>query len=227
MAWNMSDPAHGSRKTTRDGTPRVHSSSTLRDTVMGRFTDVAERVMLAECKVGDFTYIERHVEAIYTTIGKFCAVAANARLNALTHPMERVSQHKITYRPNEYFVFAKVDKAFREKRQNARVDVGHDVWIGHGAIVMPGVSVGHGAVIAAGAVVTKNVDPYAIVAGVPAKRIKWRFEKPVRDGLMALAWWDWDEDRLCTAIPDMQALTVEAFLDKHAPGVLQSQVSTR
>jgi phosphonate metabolism protein (transferase hexapeptide repeat family) len=211
----MSDPQHGIRKTTRDGTPRVHSSSLLRDTVLGQFTDIAERVNLAECEIGDYTYIERHVEAIYTTIGKFCAVAANARLNALNHPMERISQHKITYRPNEYFVYAKVDKAFREKRQNSRAVIGHDVWIGHGAIVLPGISIGHGAVVAAGAVVTKNVEPYAVVAGVPAKRIKWRFEKLIRERIIQLAWWDWEQEKLASAIADMQAMSVEGFLGKY------------
>ncbi len=215
MVRRMSDPQHGKRKTTRDGTPRVHSSSLLRDTKLGQFTDVAERVVLAECEVGDFTYIERHVEAIYTTIGKFCAIAANARLNALNHPMDRISQHKITYRPNEYFVHAKVDKAFREQRQQARVTIGNDVWIGHGAIVLPGISIGHGAVVAAGAVVTKNIEPYAIVAGVPARRIKWRFKKSIRERIIALAWWDWEHDRLAQAIVDMQTLSPEAFLEKY------------
>jgi phosphonate metabolism protein (transferase hexapeptide repeat family) len=210
----MSDPENGKRKTIRDGTPRVHSSSLLRDTKLGQFTDIAERVVLAECEVGDFTYIERHVEAIYTTIGKFCAIAANTRLNALNHPMDRISQHKITYRPNEYFAHAKVDKAFRETRQNARVTIGHDVWIGHGAIVLPGLSIGHGAVVAAGAVVTKNVEPYAIVAGVPARRIKWRFKKSIRERIIAMGWWDWPQDKLAIAIADMQALSAMDFVEK-------------
>jgi phosphonate metabolism protein (transferase hexapeptide repeat family) len=210
----MSDPQHGTRKTTRDGTPRVHSSSVLRETELGQFTDVAERVILSECDVGDYSYIERQVEAIYTSIGKFCAVAANARLNALNHPIERISQHKITYRPNEYFVYAKVDKTFREQRRAARVTIGHDVWIGHGAIVLPGISIGHGAVVAAGAVVTKTVEPYEIVAGVPAKRIKWRFEKSIRERIIALAWWDWPQHKLALAVPDMQTLSIEAFLEK-------------
>ena len=210
----MSDPQHEKRKSSRDGTPRVHSSSLLRDTKLGQFTDVAERVILAECEVGDFTYIERHVEAIYTTIGKFCAIAANARLNALNHPMDRISQHKITYRPNEYFAHAKLDKAFREQRQQACVTIGNDVWIGHGAIILPGISIGHGAVIAAGAVVTKDVDPYAIVAGVPAKRIKWRFTKKIRIRMISFAWWDWSNDKLASAIADMQTLSAMEFLDK-------------
>lgn len=198
----------------RDGSPRVHSSSVLRDCVLGQFTDVAERCLLAECSLGDYSHIERHVEAIYTDIGKFCAIAADVRINALNHPMERVSQHKITYRPNEYFLFAKMDKDFRETRKNTRVEIGHDVWIGHGAIIMPGIFIGHGAVVAAGAVVTKDVEPFAIVAGVPAKRIKWRFKKSIRERIIALAWWDWSHDRLAMAVDDMRTQDVQAFLAK-------------
>jgi phosphonate metabolism protein (transferase hexapeptide repeat family) len=202
-------------KSARDGTPRVHASAVLRDVDLGRFTEIAERVQMAECLLGDYSYVERHTEAIYTTIGKFCAIAANVRLNALNHPHGRVSQHKITYRPNEYFAHAKVDKGFRAMRQAKRVVIGHDVWIGHGVIVLPGIEIGHGAIVAAGAVVTKNVEPYAIVAGVPAKRIKWRFEKPLRNGLLALNWWDWEHEKLAAAIPDMQTLSVETFLQKY------------
>ena len=122
----------------RDGKPRVHSSTVLRDCVLGQFTDVAERCLLAQTTLGNYSYIERHVEAIYTDIGKFCAVAAAVRINALGHPMDRISQHKITYRPNEYFLYAKVDKSFREARKQARVTIGHDVWIGHGAVLCQG-----------------------------------------------------------------------------------------
>jgi phosphonate metabolism protein (transferase hexapeptide repeat family) len=199
----------------RDGTPRVHSSSSLRDCVMGQFTDVAERVLISDSVIGDYSYIERHCEIIYARIGKFCAIASAVRINALNHPMERISQHKVTYRPNEYFLYAKVDKDFREARKNAVVEIGHDVWIGHGAIILPGISIGHGAVIAAGAVVTKTVEPYAVVAGVPAKRIKWRFSKKIRERIVKLQWWDWPHDRLAAVVDDMRVLSVEEFLAKH------------
>jgi phosphonate metabolism protein (transferase hexapeptide repeat family) len=210
----MKVPQRHSTKASRDGSPRVHASAEVRDCILGRFTIVGVRVVLAECELGDYSYFSRGAEAIYTTVGKFTSIAANVRINALGHPIDRVSQHNITYRPNEYFVDAKIDKGFRELRQSKRVIIGHDVWIGHGAIILPGIVIGNGAVIAAGAVVTKDVEAYAIVAGVPAKRIKWRFEKTTRDRLQALAWWDWDHDKLATAIRDMQDLSPEAFCEK-------------
>ena len=168
-----------------------------------------------DAELGDYSYIERHAQAIYAKIGKFCAIAANACINALEHPVDRVSQHKITYRPNEYFVGAKLDKDFRERRRAAIVQIGNDVWIGQGAIIMPGVQIGHGAVIAAGAVVTRDVAPYAIVAGIPARFLKWRFEPKISARIIALAWWDWEHDRLARAVADMQALSAEAFTDKY------------
>lgn len=211
----MKEPRRHSPSASRDGSPRVHATAQLRDCVLGRFTDVGERVVMAECELGDYSYMERGAEAIYTTVGKFCAIASNTRLNALNHPIERVTQHKISYRPNEYFVGAKIDKGFREQRQSKRVTIGHDVWIGHGSVVMPGISIGHGAVVAAGAVVTKDVEPYAIVAGVPARRIKWRFPQTIRERMIVLAWWDWGHDRLAAAIADMQQLSARDFLKKH------------
>ena len=205
----------GTPQAPRDGSPRVHGSAQLRNATLGRFTELKERVQFLDSSLGDYSYMERDGEAIYASIGRFCAIAAHCRINALNHPLERISQHKITYRPNEYFAHAKLDKAFREERRAKRVEIGHDVWIGHGAIILPGVKIGHGAVVAAGAVVTKDVAPHAIVAGVPARFLKWRFPPEISRRIIALAWWDWEHERLGAAVEDMRALTVEDFLAKH------------
>ena len=196
------------------GDPRIHPTAELKSCKLGRHVVIGERVVLREVKVGDFSYFERHGEAIYTTIGKFCSIAANVRINALEHPMERVSTHKITYRPNEFFKFQGVDQEFRERRRAKHVTIGNDVWIGHGAVIMPGVTVGDGAVIGANAVVTKPVGDYEIVAGVPARRIRMRFDDDVATALKALAWWDWPEEKLAEAIPDMQVLSPMEFIEK-------------
>lgn len=195
-----------------DSDPRIHPTAELKGCRLGRYVAIAERVVLREVTVGDYSYFERHGEAIYTTIGKFCSIAANVRLNALEHPLERITTHKITYRPNEYFKYLGVDQAFRERRRARLIVIGNDVWIGHGAVVMPGVTIGDGAAIGANAVVTRDVAPYEIVAGVPAKRIRMRFAPEIAARLRALAWWDWPAEKLAEAVPDMQALEPEAFL---------------
>ncbi|MBZ9986195.1 antibiotic acetyltransferase [Mesorhizobium sp. BH1-1-5] len=198
----------------KDPEPRIHPTAELKGCKLGRYASIGERVILREVSVGDFSYFERHCEAIYTTIGKFCSIAANSRINALEHPIERLTQHKVSYRPNEYFRWLGVDTEFRARRQAKPVSVGHDVWIGHGAVIMPSVAIGNGAVIGANAVVTHDVAPYTIVAGVPAKPLRQRFPAAVAARIEALAWWDWAPEKLARAIPDMQAMPIEAFLDR-------------
>jgi acetyltransferase-like isoleucine patch superfamily enzyme len=145
-------------------------------------------------------------------IGRFVSIANGVVIGGGRHPMEWVGMSPVFYRGRDS-VKAKFSEHEREPVR--RVRVGHDVWIGRSAIVLPGVDIGHGAVVGAGAVVTKSVPPYAIVAGNPARLIRHRFEPAVVQRLLASAWWDLDEDHLRALGPLTQ--DVEAFLNQLEP----------
>ena len=137
--------------------------------------------MLHDVTMGDYSYVVNDSQITYTTIGKFCSIAAMTRINPGNHPMQRASQAHFTYRASAYFPGEADDAEFFAWRRSHRVHIGHDVWIGHGAIVLPGRNIGTGAVIAAGAVVTKDVPAYTIVAGNPARTIRRRFPEDITE----------------------------------------------
>ena len=196
--------------------PYIHESARVSNSTLGRYTEVSERCRLDEVVMGDYSYIMQDGAVWCAEIGKFANIAAAVRINATNHPTWRATLHHFTYRAADYFDGAENDHDFFEWRRENRVTIGHDVWIGHGATVLPGVTVGNGAVIGAGAVVSKDVAPYTIVGGVPARLIRERFAPATAEGMEALAWWDWDHDRLFAALGDFRALSAEEFVAKYA-----------
>ncbi len=195
--------------------PLIHPTAKVRDVTFGRYTEVGERTIVAESTMDDYSYVVNDSNIIYTTIGKFCSIAAMTRINPGNHPMHRATQAHFTYRSSAYFEGETDDVAFFDWRRAHHVTLGHDVWIGHGAIILPGRTIGTGAVVAGGAVVTRDVEPYTIVGGTPAKVIKRRLDVRTSDRMMALAWWDWDHERLHRALPDFRALSAEEFLERY------------
>ncbi len=195
--------------------PLIHPTADVRDCTLGRYTDIGARTVLLEVEVADYSYIVNDSNIAYTKIGKFCSIAAMTRINPGNHPMHRASQAHFTYRASSYFPGETDDAEFFEWRRAHGVAIGHDVWIGHGAIVLPGRSVGDGAVIAAGSVVTKNVAPYAIVAGNPARAIRQRFPTQIAARMEKLEWWHWSHQRLRLALPDFRRMSAQEFLDRY------------
>lgn len=146
--------------------------------------------------VGDYSYISgprTYVEA--ATIGKFCSIARQSTIGVSGHDYTKVTTHPFVIDPFYGFVQA----AIPEQQKEPPV-IGHDVWIGMNCVIHRGVKIGHGAVIASDAVVTRDVAPYSIVGGNPARLIRYRFDPDVVDALLKIQWWDWSDLEISAAI---------------------------
>lgn len=192
----------------------VHSTATIRDSRLGAWTEIGARARITEMTLGDYSYICNDSEVIYCEIGKFCSIAAHTRINPGNHPLDRAVLHHFTYRSAQ-FEMGEDDSSFFDWRRGFPATLGHDVWVGHGAVVLPGVSIGTGAAIGSGAVVSKDVPPFTVVAGVPAKPLRERFPKDVQQGLLEIRWWDWAHERLLAALNDFRTLDAAGFVAKH------------
>jgi phosphonate metabolism protein (transferase hexapeptide repeat family) len=207
--------------------PTIDPTAKTQDARLGAYCEVGARTILLDVEMGDYSYVVNDAQITYTTIGKFCSIAAMTRINPGNHPMQRASQAHFTYRASAYFPGEADEAEFFEWRRSHRVHIGHDVWVGHGAIVLPGRCVGIGAVVAAGAIVTKDVPAYTIVGGNPARVIKRRFPEAICDQLAELKWWDWDHETLRSALPDFRKLSVEEFLEKYQAAANSEHSSAR
>lgn len=192
--------------------PTVHETSSVSESTLGAWTDIGRNTSIRESEIGDYTYFAGDCQVIYATIGKYCSIASHVRINPGNHPMWRVTSHHMTYR-RRMFELGEDDAEFFQWRRDHRVIIGHDVWIGHSAIIMPGVTIGDGAVIGSQAVVTKDVDPYTIVGGVPARVIRDRFPRDIAEKLQKIAWWDWTRAELEERFDDLYDL--DDFLRKY------------
>lgn len=196
---------------TRDCT--IDSTSTL-----GRYVRLYGRNVINNSTVGDFTYFMPGSMATYSIIGKYCSVAENVRIGATNHNYKFVTTHPLLFDQSYKFVQPpSVDSVLH--LSSKIVTIGNDVWIGHGAIILPGVTIGDGAIVGAGAVVTKYVEPYAIVAGNPATVIRYRFSADQIRLLETVRWWDWSFEKIVENVElfyDVE--TMGTFLhDKNVP----------
>ena len=149
---------------------------------------------VVESTMGRYSYIGYDSTMVKCNVGSFCSIADCVYIGGAEHPMEWVSTSP---------VFQKVRHSGPTKRyakfelpQIKTTTIGNDVWIGHGVIIKQGVIIGHGAVIGSGAVVTKDIEPYSIVVGCPAKHIKYRFDEQLRNDLLSTQWWNLSDEEL-------------------------------
>ncbi len=172
---------------------RLHGTS-IRRSKLHKTTCIDIGCNVIDCEIGRCSYLAYNVWAIKVKIGSFCSIGDGAYIGGAEHPMEWVSTSP---------AFENVRNSFPKKRY-ANLDmpthkmttIGNDVWIGHNAVIKQGVTIGDGAVIGSNAVVTKNVPPYAVVGGVPAKVIKYRFSEEQIRFLLQTEWWNYSDEQL-------------------------------
>lgn len=174
-----------------------------KDVVFDEYVKLYGTTTVNSASLGRFTYLGG-TRAGNITIGSFCSVGPGTRLGNLgAHPTDRISSHPAFYSPRH-----KAGSSFTDKlnfNEFEHTEIGHDVWIGSDAIVLDGVKVGTGAVIAAGAVVAADVPPYAIVGGVPARILKFRFSESDIQKLLNSKWWELSYTQLKELVPVFQS----------------------
>lgn len=158
------------------------------DTTFGLNNIVYDHTLLVKVSLGDYTYIGGNCKIQYATLGKFCSVGPEVRIGLGIHPLNLKSTYPGFYTNSKYY---RVEKLYDfNGEEYEQVKIGNDVWIGARATILDGVTIGDGAVIATGAVVTKDIPPYAVAGGVPAKVIKYRFDNNQIEELLKEKWWD-------------------------------------
>jgi acetyltransferase-like isoleucine patch superfamily enzyme len=179
---------------------------------------VGNNAEVATAKVGRGTYISDNSTIRKTIIGRFCSIGSNVQTGLGLHPSDTfVSTHPAFFSTQKQAGFSFVghntfkEHIFVDTAQKYVVAIGNDVWIGSNVLIMDGVKVGDGAIIAAGAIVTKDVEPYTIVGGIPAKFMRLRFTPQQIDKLLKLKWWDWSFDKIKERSAEFA--NIESFAD--------------
>lgn len=198
------------------------SVSVSKDTILLGKNRIFYNTFFLDSYLGFGSFIGNNCLLNKVKIGNYCSLASNIKVLSSTHPVNTfISSHPafylshgnpvLTYNTGNIFQ----DEYLRCPEYNSEyaVIIGNDVWIGSDVIILGGVKIGDGAIIGAGAVVTKDVEPYAIVGGVPAKLIKYRFSPHQIECLLKIKWWDWSQDKLNEEAKLMN--NVDSFINKH------------
>lgn len=161
------------------------------DSELAEYVTLINNVCISSSKIGRFTYFAEGTRVNNARIGSFCSIGPHVIIGAGTHPIKYfVSTHPMFFSTGKQAQVTFADKSYFDEL--CPITIGNDVWIGAKAYICDGITIGDGAIIAAGAVVTKNIPPYAMVGGVPAKVIRYRFSEEQISFLLKDAWWNKD-----------------------------------
>lgn len=172
---------------------RKHFSAIVTNSKLDAMTSIRQKCRIYNSSIDCYSYVSRNTLIQHTEIGKFCSISEGCSIGMPSHPTHMISTSPVFLNGRNYL---KENFANIKYEDCPITQIGNDVWIGTHVLIKSGVNVGNGAVIAAGAVVTKNVPAYAIVGGVPAKIIRYRFDKDIIQKIDNSKWWDWDYEKI-------------------------------
>lgn len=172
---------------------RISYKAYVKRVRFGKYNYIGKNVFLVDCSIGDFTYISDSSTITNTNIGKFCSIGPNTKFAPGKHPTSKIVSTHPSIFSNPGFM-GKNFTLHSIYEGNIKVNIGNDVWVGADCVIIDGITIADGVIIAANSVVTKDVEPYCIVGGIPAKFIRKRFEDDEIQKLLALKWWDKDEE---------------------------------
>lgn len=172
----------------------VYTDSFINQSLIQDHCKIGNNVLINKSEIGRYSYVSENCRISNCTIGRFCSIGPRVIAGAGKHPVNFLSTSPVWYSTSRQTGTTFSDKNYFE--ESVPVTIGNDVWIGASAYISDGVKIGNGAIIGAGAVVTKDVAPYSIVGGVPAKELKKRFSNEKIDAIEKLRWWDWNEEKL-------------------------------
>jgi acetyltransferase-like isoleucine patch superfamily enzyme len=172
-------------------TPWLDYMADVSGSVLGKKVSLYKYARVVNSSIGDYTYIAKHTHVTNARIGKFCSIGQYVWIGLGKHPTNTfVSTHPVFYSSRRQIKLQWVNRS--EIEEFGEINIGNDVWIGANAMIMDSITIGNGAVIGAGAIVTKDVPAYAVVAGVPAKIIRYRFSEADINLLQKSEWWNRD-----------------------------------
>jgi virginiamycin A acetyltransferase len=181
----------------------VGDNSKVVDSILGNNVVIDRNNLILSSKLDNHSYTGRNTVILHSRIGKFCSISWNVSIGGANHDYRRITQHSFLYNSNSNIRPPEIEPIYN--RYSEDLIIGNDVWLAAGCAINRGVTIADGAIVAANAVVTKDVPPYAIVAGSPARIIKYRFEQKVIDALRDLAWWDYSDDKLKQAFEELSS----------------------
>jgi chloramphenicol O-acetyltransferase type B len=171
---------------------------------------IYERCSIGRSSLGKYSYLSQDSNIGNLTVGRFCSIGPGFAVGLGTHPSNYVSTSPVFFSTRKQCGVTFADREYFTEQTSS--SIGNDVWIGAKVFMKDGTTINHGAIVAAGAVVTRDVAPYAIVGGVPARTIRMRFDDQTIEALLATSWWDWNESELRSAQQLFAQEGAEAFL---------------